>query len=114
MIHTPPPDERRPRNLPLEREIMDLALRAAHREGDGGLSRVADDRAEPYGGLRRGVDWRREALQEIPDARNYLVWDTEDYWDAYQAGDPDAGERVAENLTALALLIQVWVGLARR
>jgi hypothetical protein len=112
MIHTPPPV--RPRNERLEAEIVATALHALPGvEDDGGLSRYAAKRTLP-GGIRTNQDWRDHARQELGDCRNYLVWDTEDHWDGYQANDPDAAERVAENLCALALLVKLWAGLPGR
>ena len=112
MIHQPPPV--RPRDFDREAQIMRLAVEAVDRLDDAGLSAYADARAHPYGGVRTGGDRRKDALEEAGDLRNYLVWDTEDHWDAYQAGEPDACDRVVENLSSLADLIRVWARLTRR
>jgi hypothetical protein len=111
IIHTPPPV--RPRNEQLEAHIMAMANRVVDKLDDGGLSAYANTRTLP-GGVRTNQNWRDHARQELGDCRNYLVWDTEDHWDAYQAGDDMAGERVAENLGALSQLVRLWASLPER
>jgi glutathione S-transferase len=113
MIHEPPP--MRPRDRAREQEIMELALKGANRHGlgDAGLSRFADNRALP-GGIRTSENWRRHSREELADCCNYLTWDTEDHYEAYLAGDEEAGKRVAENLGALGLLVKLWAGLPER
>jgi hypothetical protein len=109
--HTPTPS--RPRNEALEAEIIGMATRVIDRFDDAGLSAYADTRTLP-GGIRTDQNWRDHARQELADCRNYLVWDTEDHWDAYQAGDGLAGARVAENLGALSQLVKLWAALPER
>jgi hypothetical protein len=108
----------RPRDKAREREILDLALRASGmlQEGDHGLSEYADRRAltATWDGVRTNQNWRDHGRQELGDFRNYLIWDTEDYWTAYLSGDEEAGKRVAENLGALGLLVKLWAGLPER
>jgi len=101
----------RPRNVELERQLTDMAVQTL--EGitnDGGLSDFADRRALP-GGVRIAMDWRREAMEELADCRNYLAWGGETFWDGYQAGDPEAGKQVAQGLTALAAVVRAWHAL---
>jgi hypothetical protein len=92
---------------------MEMANRVVDKLDDGGLSAYANTRTLP-GGVRTNQNWRDHARQELGDCRNYLVWDTEDHWDAYQAGDDVAGERVAENLGALSQLVRLWASLPER
>jgi hypothetical protein len=112
IIHSPPP--RRPRNLPLERQITDMAAKAVDASWDGGpLSDYAHERAAPFGGVRTNLDWRREVKEELADARNYICWGLEEVWEAYEAGDVLAGEQVVHGLTALSGVLRAWDALQR-
>jgi hypothetical protein len=100
----------RPRNIELERKLTADAAKDGGGVGpipDRGLSKLAEDRAWP-GGLRPGVDWRREAQEEMADCRNYLVWEIEALHDAYEAREPWACDRMAQNMNALIRLTQAW------
>jgi hypothetical protein len=106
----------RPRNLDLERELVELAARSAgfydvHGNGDpAGIDDFADRRALP-GGVRIGLDPEREALEELADARNYLVWGCERDYQAYLDGDAVAGDRVRRRLEALSGVLRAWHAL---
>ena len=104
----------RPRDEDRERTLTAMAsetIEDGHRVATS-LSNYADMRAHD-GGVRLGRNLRVDALEELADARNYLVWDTEDHWPAYEAGDLEAGERVAENMAALSGVLRAWAALLR-
>lgn len=101
------PQPMRPRDRVLERHLDSLAVRAAGRRHDGGLSRYAAARAHP-GGVRAGLDADREAAEELADAWNYLRWGIEQVWGAYLAGDPDAARVYERRMRALVGVLNVW------
>ena len=100
----------RPRNIRLERELTAMAAEAVDFLDDCGLSDFADHRALP-GGVRLALDWRREAMEELADCRNYIVWGIEGHWEGYLDGDPDASKQVALGLTALSSVVRAWDAL---
>lgn len=103
----------RARDLRLERELIDLAARAAGRfdaDGagdDGGLWVSANARAWP-GGVRDDLDTDREAIEEFADGANYLLWGIERVHAAFLAGDPDATDRYERWMRTLAKLVDLW------
>ena len=101
----------RARDHQLERELGELAAKAAGFFDTHGLDSFADHRAHP-GGVRESIDPVREMREEIADARNYACWGIEPLWEAYLAGDHDAGKRVAKLLDSLSHLIAAWHALA--
>ena len=106
--HEPPTT--RPRNIPLERELTVMAANAVDFLDDQGLSDFADHRALP-GGVRLTLDWRREAMEELADCRNYIVWGIEGFWSGYLNGEPEACKQVAFGLTALGAVVRAWDAL---
>lgn len=104
----------RPRNIPLERELTDIAARAV------GLSpavaqtlcRYADGRAMP--GPVRVRDMDAEAFPEIGDARNYLVWGIEPIYADFLTGDPTASADFARRMQALGHVAQAFQALRTR
>lgn len=104
----------RARNLDLERELVDLAARAAGFPADGGLSTYADSRALPGGVRQRSPErWRQEIAEELADARNYLVWEIEVIHGAMMGGDPDACEIYLRNMSTLRAVVAAWWSLVR-
>jgi hypothetical protein len=55
--------------------------------------------------VRQGLDRRREVREELVDARNHLVWDTQEHLD-----DED---RAAENLITLRLICLAYARLSQ-
>lgn len=102
--------EPRPRNLSLERHLTETAAKAAGLPDGNALSHFADSRALP-GGVRPGLQSRQEIAEELADARNYAVWGIEPLWEAYQAGDTEATQEVAQLLHALSLIVAAFHGL---
>lgn len=97
----------RPRDLPLERHITDLAARAAGLPSDRGLRHFADRRAWP-GGVRTPRDWDQEAAEEIADCSSYLLWGCIEEYDGYLAGEPVATARFERRLRALRRQVESW------
>jgi hypothetical protein len=93
------------RNFELERELTDLAARAAGYLNDGGLGRFADLRAAPFGGVRTNLNSDREFCEEAADGRNYLVWGLVQARDGYLRGEPDATDDYERRLRALSHLV---------
>lgn len=103
-----PMPQPRPRNLPLEKHLTELAsngnsIAANH------LSSFADRRA--WAGGVWPKDLEQEAKEELADARSYLCWAIEPIWHLYLEGDAEAGKTVARCLTALSAVVSAWVAL---
>jgi hypothetical protein len=102
----------RPRNVPLEVELVDLAARAAGYPSDAGLSRFADARAWPGGVNPRTPDgWRQEVAEELADARNYLLWEIEEVYEQVLAGGGDACTVYERNMRVLTAVLAAWWAL---
>ena len=97
----------RPRDLALERELTDIAVRAAGFTDDGGLGRFADSRALP-GPVQQARNFRLEALEEVADQRNYCLWGIEAIYHLVLAGDPDALEEYRMLMGGLQGAIYSW------
>lgn len=106
-----PMPQMRDRDLSLERELTQLAAKAAGLLDAGGIDDYANARALP-GGVRPGLDFEREMREELADARNYACWAVEPLWAAHQAGDPDASKQVAKTLQALSAVVKAWHALS--
>lgn len=107
-----PKPEGRPRNPAAEREIVELAGRAAGLPDAVGESlwRYANGRCAP-GPVRLGLDWKDEARQELGDASNYLAW----WIEALEArGDDEALEDRACALHVLSAVLLAWQRLHAR
>lgn len=107
----PPPtlpatDHTRPRDMDLERTLIDTAARAAGHTTDYGLRDFADARAWP-GGVR-DMDFDQEIAEELADASSYAVWSIETIYDQVIAGDPLALDRYERTMRALAKIIEAW------
>lgn len=102
----------RPRDHAVERDLIDLAARAAGYSDDGGLIAYAEHRAMP-GGVRVGVDWDQEAREELADASHYLRWGIQTVYAGFLAGDLEAGEAYERRMRALAGVIRAWHELHR-
>lgn len=102
-----------PRNVPLERR---LTLNAAVRAGVRWvvLTHFAEQRAKPGPVVEPpGRDLALEALEELADARNYLVWRAVSEL-RRPAPDGDVGVLVQDALTHLAAAFDVVVRLHDR
>jgi hypothetical protein len=107
-----------PRNVELERMLTEKAASAAGYHGpngegdDAGMTSWSEHRTLP-GGVRARTDegFVREVREEYADARNYLVWGVERYYDRYLAGDPLACDKVARNMNSLKFLMGAWHAL---
>ena len=109
------------RDLWHERHLTDMAARAAGffktgplgtPVGDtGGLDDFADARAWS-GGVRANIDADRETLEELADARHYLVWGIQQVHDDYLAGDAQAQDTWQRRMRALRAVIEAWHALA--
>lgn len=112
--------ETRPRDIAAERHLGQLAASAVGltRPGpDGraigdtlGLDDFADHRALP-GGVRLTLDSEQECLEELADARNYLVWGLVPLSERFEAGDADAAEMYSRRLRALSYVVKAWAAL---
>ena len=93
-------DLERPRNTRFERMVTRMA---ASIKVDS-LNRMAEARADKFGPLRPKPcrDLRREVMEELADARNYLVW-----WIQEETND-EARMRAA---TALRGVCEAWEAL---
>lgn len=110
----PEPDGTRPRDVHLERQLTDLAAKAAGffdtlgRGDDGGLRDFADIRAWP-GGVRVDLDPFQEVAEELADASSYALWGIErEYAKVLDGSDPEALDRYAMLLQGLSHLIAAW------
>ncbi len=109
------------RDVEHERHLTDLAARAAgfFRTGPdgtpvgdtGGLDEFADARAWS-GGVRANIDADREALEELADARHYLVWGIQQVHAGYLAGDAESQDAFQRRMRALSHVIEAWHALA--
>lgn len=97
----------RPRDFPLERELVSIAVQAGGHPSDFGLSEFADSRALP-GGVRAAMDHRREALEEAADLRNYLVWKAEAIYDQAMRGEAAALDQYEWAMRSLSALVTLW------
>jgi hypothetical protein len=100
------------RDVRLERELVDLAARAASLNGDAGLSAFADARSWP-GPVRDGLDWDSEAREELADCRNYLCWGVQEVHARMLAGDPRAADEYERRMRALSAVVKAWHELHR-
>jgi hypothetical protein len=96
----------------LERELVDLAARAASLSGDHGLSAYAEHRAWP-GPVRDGLDWDQEAREELADCRSYLCWGIQEVHARMLAGDPVAADLYERRMRALSAVVKAWHELHR-
>lgn len=103
----------RERNHRVERELRDIAVKAAGMVQDYGISAFADHRALP-GGVRRDMDAFTEVREELSDAWNYLRWGAERQYDAYLAGDPTAADEYEWHMRAMTDLLRLWRTLHTR
>ena len=92
-----------PRNLALERELLEIATRAAGLPDDAGLGALAHARAHA-GGIRTR-DFTAETMEEYADAANYLRWEIQKWWTAYLHGDHQAADTVRRHLASLSALV---------
>lgn len=105
----------RDRDLAHEREMMDLAARAAGVvAAEESLSAFADSRALP-GGLRpRSIEgWRREIEEELADARNYCVWMLLSIRPSFEKGESWACDCYVQALGCLVGVLSAWQALHR-
>lgn len=110
----------RARDIDAERRLSALAASAVGltRPGpDGrivgdtyGLDDFADHRALP-GGVRLELDPEQECLEELADARNYLVWGLVPLSERFESGDAEAAELYARRLRALSYVVKAWAAL---
>lgn len=76
------------------------------------LERFADARAGGSPIRPRDDDgWYREIVEELADARNYLVWWIQKTTPGYLAGDGDAAEQYARAMRALVAVLHAWAAL---
>ena len=95
------------RDLALERELVDIAARAAGLPIDLGLNEFAEYRAHP-GPVRLPRDFDREVAEELADARSYLVWAVQRDYDRFLAGDPAATDAYERRMRCLSALVIAW------
>lgn len=107
-----PEHGKRPRNLELERRLVEIAAKSAGLTGAAGLDDFADARAHP-GGVREGLDPAQEAAEELGDARNYLTWGIERIYDLMLAGDSEATATYERLMRSLAGVVVAWDALVR-
>lgn len=100
----------RPRNIQLERELTLTAARCTGLAGTGGLDDYADHRALP-GGVRYNLDPIQETLDELADARNYLVWGLERVHDRMVAGESEASAAYERLMRCLVHVVAAWTAL---
>lgn len=108
----PSPAQLRNRDLGVERELANIAVKAAGLTHDHGLWEFANFRALP-GGVRVR-ELFPEAREELADCFNYLVWHAEQYYDDHLNGDPQASDEYEWSMRALADLMKLWVTLHTR
>jgi hypothetical protein len=113
VAHHAPAEDRRPRDVPLELRLTDIAARAAGRftqDGDGddgGLYRFASARALP-GGIRRDLDAILEISEELADALNYALWGIERSYARFLGGDHAAEQAYDRLMRCATCLIDAW------
>ncbi len=96
------------RNLAGEAGVVAQAI-AGTALDPSGLEAFAHSRAHPGPVRVKGRSLRREALEELADLRNYLVWEVQfDLQPRADAGDDVAAQRIPSRLGALRKLIEVW------
>lgn len=100
------------RDPALERQLLDLAARAAGLPPDNGLHDFADHRAHP-GPVRLPRDFDREVREEIADAANYVRWTIQESYPAFLAGDAAAGDAYERHMRVLVKLTEAWHELHR-
>lgn len=103
----------RPRNGPLEAELMHVAVRAAGVADDGGLAAYADWRALP-GGVRGDMDAVLEAREECGDLRNYCLWGIERIHARVLDGDADVLDEYVKLMGCLTHTVLAWRALHGR
>ena len=109
----------RPRDLALERQLTDLAAKAAGRFGpdgegdDGGILRFAHHRALP-GGVRVSMEPVQEISEELADALNYAVWGIERVYSEFLAGDDEATHMYDRLMRCAVHLVEAWHELHTR
>lgn len=104
--HRIPAGAWRQRNPDLERYLVSLAARAAGFPDDGGMWSAANARAHP--GPVRVRPMRPEAQEEALDGINYLAWDIEPIYPLVIEGEPEAVERYASSMAAMAGFVTAW------
>lgn len=96
----------RPRDVPLERHLIQLAADSVGLPDDGGLRAFSDARTLP--GPIRERDFKQDAGEEIADLANYASWQLQALYPGYLAGESKACDEFARYLDVLALTVQAW------
>lgn len=100
------------RDPALERQLLDIAARAAGLPTDLALGAYADRRTLP-GPIHGPRDWDTEIREELADAANYIRWAIQEHYAALLNGDPAASDAYERRMRVLVKLTEAWAELHR-
>jgi hypothetical protein len=104
----PPPPDHVERDPAAEHAVLDAATTGSALDHSG-LWGFACQRAYPGGVKVQGRSLRREPLEELADALNYIVWEVVYVLEPRAAaGDSVAAGRIPSRLGAIRKLIEAW------
>lgn len=93
---------------------LDEAGNATLFAGPAAFDDFAKRRAHPGGvDLTNGRNLPGEALEELADCRNYLVWHIQQHLDGALAGESEAGYEYGRAMRALGAVVTAFVELNR-
>jgi len=97
----------RPRNVKLEKYLLELASQAEGYQTDFGLWNKANKRARP--GDVQVKDFDKKIEDKLADVINYYVWSAERHYDGYLTGDPYDTDKFERYMRCIPKAVRTWL-----